>query len=94
MTMMTREVLVLLTLSQMTHFRLFQTERVCRRQFELFPIQALVFTCLPNKSFENIEEKGEIAHSEQFLLFPQCFQPILRTFCQSQVKMAKLYIDD
>ena len=25
--------------------------------------------------------KGEIAHKEQFLLFPQCFLPILRTFC-------------
>ena len=23
---------------------------------------------------ENIEGKGEIAHSEQFLLFPRCFQ--------------------
>ena len=25
--------------------------------------------------------KGEIAHNEQFLLFPQCFLPIWRTFC-------------
>ena len=24
-------------------------------------------------AFENIVEKGEIAHNEQFLLFPQCF---------------------
>ena len=24
-------------------------------------------------TFENIEEKGEIACNEQFLLFPQCF---------------------
>ena len=24
-------------------------------------------------AFENIVEKGEIAHYEQFLLFPQCF---------------------
>ena len=24
--------------------------------------------------------KGEIAHNEQFLLFPQCFQPLWRTF--------------
>ena len=24
-------------------------------------------------SFENIVRKGEIAHCEQFLLFPQCF---------------------
>ena len=25
-------------------------------------------------TFENIEAKGEIAHDEQFLLWPQCFQ--------------------
>ena len=33
------------------------------------------------KSFENTVGKGEIAHNEQFLLFPQCFLPVLRTFC-------------
>ena len=38
-----------------------------------FPKQALVFTCLPDKSFENTEGKGEIACNEQFLLFPQHF---------------------
>ena len=27
-------------------------------------------------SFENTVGKGEIAHNEQFLLFPQCFLPI------------------
>ena len=35
--------------------------------------QALVFTCLQYKSFENTVGKGEIARNEQFLLFPQCF---------------------
>ena len=25
--------------------------------------------------------KGEIAHNEQFLLFPRCFLPVWRTFC-------------
>ena len=38
-------------------------------------------TCLQYKSFVNTAGKGEIARNEQFLLFPQCFQPILRTFC-------------
>ena len=42
----------------------------------LFPKQALVFTCLQYKSFKNTAEKREIAHNEQFLLFPQCFVPI------------------
>ena len=32
-------------------------------------------------SLENTVGKGEIAHNKQFLLFPQCFLPILRTFC-------------
>ena len=31
------------------------------------------FRCLLYKSFENTVRKGEIAHNEQFLLFPQCF---------------------
>ena len=48
---------------------------------EPFPKQALVFTCLKSKSPENTEGKGEIARNEQFLLFPQCFLPIWRTFC-------------
>ena len=38
--------------------------------------QAMVFTCLLYKSFENTVEKGEIARNEQFLLFPQCFLPV------------------
>ena len=43
--------------------------------------QALVFTWLQYKSFENTMGKGEIARYEQFLLFPQCFLPIWRTSC-------------
>ena len=40
-----------------------------------FPKQALVFRCLQYKSFENTLQKkrGEIAHKEQSLPFPQCF---------------------
>ena len=33
------------------------------------------------KPFENTVGKGEIAHNEQFLLFPQFFLPIWKTFC-------------
>ena len=36
------------------------------------------------KRVENTVEKGEIAHSEQFLLFPQCFSEYL--YC-GQVKI-------
>ena len=43
--------------------------------------KALVFTCLQYNSFENTVGKGEIARNEQFLLFPQCFLPVWRTFC-------------
>ena len=49
-----------------------------------FPKQALVFTCLQYKSLENTVGKGEIARNEQFLLFPQCFLSIRRTFCHFQ----------
>ena len=44
------------------------------------PKQALVFTCLQYKSFENTMGKGEIARNEQFLLFSQCFLSFYRTF--------------
>ena len=40
-----------------------------------------VSTCLQYKSFENTVGKGEIARNEQFLIYPQCFLPLLRTFC-------------
>ena len=33
-----------------------------------------MLTHLQQTAFENIVGKGEIAHYEQFLLFPQCFQ--------------------
>ena len=39
-----------------------------------------VFLCLQYKSFENTVGKAEIAGNEQFLHFPQCFQPTWRTF--------------
>ena len=54
----------------MTNFRLFQTERACRRQFQIFDKYGKKLY----KRVENTVGKGEIAHYEQFLLFPQCFQ--------------------
>ena len=58
-----------LTVFQKTHFRLFQTERVCRRQFQIDENGRNLW-----KWVENTVGKGEIARNEQFLLFPQCFQ--------------------
>ena len=52
-----------------THFRLFQTERVCRRQFQIDENGRK-----PSKWVENTVGKGEIARDKQFLLFPLCFQ--------------------
>ena len=43
--------------------------------------QALVFTCLQYKSFENTLGKGEIARNEQFLLLPHHFLPASKTCC-------------
>ena len=60
---------LILTLSQTTNFRRFQTERVCRRQFQIYE-NGRKFS----KWVENTLGKGEIAHYEQFLLFSQCFQ--------------------
>ena len=58
-----------LTHYQKTYFRLFRTERVCRRQFEIDENGRKL-----SKWVENTLGKGEIPHYEQFLLFPQCFQ--------------------
>ena len=57
--------IVYLTYYQTTNFRLFQTERVCRRQFQIGQNSRKL-----SKKVENIVGKGEIAHYEQFLLFP------------------------
>ena len=59
----------ILTLSQTTNFRLFQTERVGSRQF-IYDENGKKFL----KRVENTVGKGEIARYEQFLLFPQCFK--------------------
>ena len=37
--------------------------------------------CLQYKSFENTVGKQEIARNKQFLLCPQCFLHVWRTFC-------------
>ena len=37
-------------------------------------------TCLQYKTFENTVGKGETVRNEQFLLFPQCFLSVWRTF--------------
>ena len=58
-----------LTLSQRTNFRLFQTGRVADDNFK-FDRNGRKFS----KRVENTAGKGEIARYEQFLLFPQCFQ--------------------
>ena len=77
-----------LTLSKTTIFRLFQTERVCRRQFQFWSKWQNVFQTSRkhggkrrNCSLRAIfpyptVEKGEIARYEQFLLIPQCFLKI------------------
>ena len=58
-----------LTHYETANFRFFQTERVCRRQFQIDENGRKL-----SKRVENTVGKGEIAPYEQFLLFPQCFQ--------------------
>ena len=52
----------------MTNVRLVQSERFCKGNFK-FDENGGMFS----KRVENTVGKGEIAHHEQFLLFPQCF---------------------
>ena len=63
-----------LTLSQITNFRFFQTERFADDNFK-FDENGRKFS----KWVENTVGKGEIAHYEQFLLFPQGFQKTCMT---------------
>ena len=46
------------------------------------------------KSFENTVGKEEIAHNEQFLLFPQCFKPfgeLSAIFIRFEIVICKLF---
>ena len=58
-----------LTHYKLTNIRLFGTERVCRRKFQIWWKWKKVI-----QTGRKHCGKGEIAHYEQFLLFPQCFQ--------------------
>ena len=59
-----------LTLYQTTIFLLFQIKEFADDNFELDEYGRKFSTWV-----ENTVRKGEIAHYEQFLLFPQCFLP-------------------
>ena len=51
------------------------------------------FYMFTEQVFEDIVEKGEIALNEQFLLFPQCFLPILKLsafFVKFEIVVCKL----
>ena len=57
-------------------------------------LKALVFTSLPYKSFENTVGKGEIAHNEQFLLYPSVFYPseeLSAIFIKFEIVVCKLF---
>ena len=45
---------------------------------DLFTTQSQLLTTLSKTPFENIEEKGENAGNQHFVLFPECFQPCQR----------------
>ena len=64
----------------MTNFRLFQTERVCRRQPKVDENGGKFF-----KGVENTVEKEEIACYNQFLLFPQCFQDLYSRYRKNRL---------
>ena len=47
--------------------------------------EALIFTCQRDKSLKNTVGKGEIAHYEQFLPFPQCFGEFSTIFIKLKI---------
>ena len=50
--------------------------------------------CLQYKSYENTMGKGEIAHNEQFFLFPQFFHPfgeLSAIFIKFEIVICKLF---
>ena len=51
-----------------------------RPSFNSFPNKPWFLLVSVVQVFENTKGKGEFAHNEQFLLFSQCFLPVLRPF--------------
>ena len=69
-----------LNMNEKFQFALGRVENIVGKE-KHFPSQALVFMCLTCTNLLKTLGKGEIARSEQFLLFPLCFQSFMRTFC-------------
>ena len=63
----------------MSNLRLFQTERVYRHNFKFDENGDR-----SPKGIENTVGRGEIAHYEQFLLLPQCFQRLVLQACKNK----------
>ena len=57
----------------------YQTESTFR--FNLFPNKPWFLCVCSTSLLKTLGEKEENAQTEQFLLFPQCFLPFLRPFC-------------
>ena len=55
--------------------------RIVWKRVNTFPNKPWFLRVCSTSLLKNTEGKGEIARNEQFLLFPQCFLPIWRTFC-------------
>ena len=50
--------------------------------------------CLQFKPLENTVRRGELAHNEQFLFFPECFYPfgeLLAIFIKFEIVIGKLF---
>ena len=71
---------LLKTLQEMKKLLIMSNLSFSHSVFYLFGELSDFFMCLQYMSFENTAGNEEIAHNEQFLLFPQCFLPIWRTF--------------
>ena len=74
-----------LTLSKTTNFRLFQTERVCRQQFQIWWKWHKVFS----KRCKNTVGKGEIALYQQFLLLQSFQKDLYRRYVKTRACLGK-----
>ena len=73
-----------LNLMSANSFTLDESKICCFERVNPFPHNDTFWCPWETSLLKTLWEKGEIARNEQFLLFPQCFLPILITiyFCQ------------
>ena len=71
----------------LSHITIADTMVSTDREINSLPNKSRLLMTLDKKPFENIVRKGENAAKQHFLLFPQCFLPILK-----RISVVKLHV--